>query len=236
MTELAVSAKLKENYDSYYQGESEWRTLGAMDKAENIVQLCTSLPHSDILEIGSGEGAILKRLSDLNFGENLYSIEISHSAVATIRHRNIPRVRECQLFDGYHFPYSDHKFDLVVLSHVLEHAEHPRILLYEASRVAQYVFLEVPLEDTLRLKRDFIFDRVGHINFYSWKTIRGLVQSCGMKVLSQTVTNPSLRVYKYDSGRAGLLKYGFKEFLHWMSPGLACRLFTYHSSIVSRKA
>jgi hypothetical protein len=235
MNELAVSAKLKENYDSYYQGESKWRALGAMDKAENIVQLCRSLPHSNILEIGSGEGAILKRLSDLNFGENLYSIEISESAVATIRHRNIPRVRECQLFDGYHIPYSDHTFELAVLSHVLEHVEHPRILLYEAARVAECVFVEVPLEDTIRLKRDFIFDSVGHINFYSWKTIRCLFQSCGMKVLSQTVANPSLPVYEFASGRAGILKFGIKEFLQWASPGLAYRLFTYHCSLVAGK-
>jgi len=235
MTELTVSARLKENYDSYYQGESEWRALGAMDKAKNIVQLCRALPHDNILEIGSGEGAILKRLSDLKFGENLYSIEISESAASTIGSRNIPRVRECQLFDGYHIPYSDRKFELAVLSHVLEHAEHPRLLLYEASRVAECVFVEVPLEDTVRLKRDFVFDRVGHINFYSWKTIRCLVQSCGMKVLSQTVTNPSLPVYQYDSGRTGILKYGIKEFLRWASPGLACSLFTYHCSLICRK-
>ena len=76
MAEMTVGAKLKENYDSYYQGESEWRALGAMDKADNIVQLCKEAPHGNILEIGSGEGAILKRLSDLNFGENLCSIEI----------------------------------------------------------------------------------------------------------------------------------------------------------------
>jgi hypothetical protein len=236
MAEMAVSTKLKENYDSYYQGESEWRALGAVDKSANIVKLCNETPHGNILEIGSGEGAILKRLSDLNFGEALYSVEISESAVATIRRRNIPRLRECRVFDGYRIPYSDRAFELVVLSHVLEHAEHPRMLLYEASRVAEHVFVEVPLEDTVRLKRDFVLDRTGHINFYSWKTIRSLVQSCGMEVLSQRVTNLSLPVYKHESGRKGILKYGVKEFLHWVSPGLACGLFTYHCSLVCRKA
>ncbi len=234
MAEMTVSAKLKENYDSYYQGESEWRALGATDKADNIIQLCNKAPHANILEIGSGEGAILKRLSDLNFGEDLYSIEISGSAVATILRRNIPRVRECKIFDGYRIPYSARAFELAVLSHVLEHAEHPRMLLYEAGRVAEYVFVEVPLEDTVRLKRDFVFDRTGHINFYSWKTIRSLVQSCGMEVLSQAVTNPSLPVYEYEHGQKGILKYGVKEFLHWASPGLAWKLFTYHCSLLCR--
>jgi SAM-dependent methyltransferase len=235
MSDLAVSAKLKENYDSYYQAESEWRALGAIDKVKNIVDLCGSLPHSRILDIGSGDGAILKRLSDLNFGEELYPIEISESAVATILRRNIPHVREARLFDGYHIPYADRQFDLAVLSHVLEHVEHARMLLYEASRVAEYVFLEVPLEDTVRLKADFVFDSVGHINYYSWKTIRRFVQSCDLRILSQRVTNPSVPVYEYCSGRAGILKYAIKELLRRASTALACRLFTYHCSIVCAK-
>lgn len=235
MNQCAVSAKLKENYDSYYQAESEWRALGAIDKVKNIVDLCSSLPHTRILDIGSGEGAILNRLSELNWVKDLYSVEISESAVATILRKNIPRVRESRIFDGYHIPYDDRQFELAVLSHVLEHVEHPRMLLYEASRVAEYVFLEVPLEDTVRLKPDFVFDSVGHINSYSWKTIRRLVQSCDLNILSQTITNPSLPVYKYCSGRAGILKYAIKELLHRTSTSLACRLFTYHCSIVCAK-
>lgn len=230
--ESAVSTKLKENYDSYYDGESKWRALGAIDKVANIVNLCGSLPHDTILDIGSGEGAILKHLSDLNFGKNLYSIEISESGLGMIRRRNIARVRECQLFDGYRIPYPQRHFDLAVLSHVLEHVEHPRMLLYEMSRVAKFAYIEVPLEDTLQLKREFVFDRVGHINFYSWKTIRHLVQSCDLRIISQKVTNPSPRMYQFRSGRTGVLKHGIKELLLRTSPPMARKLFTYHCSIV----
>lgn len=227
-----VSAKLKENYASYYDGESKWRALGAIDKAQNILDLCCAMPHGRILDIGSGEGAVLKRLSDLNFGEELYSMEISQSAVATILQRDISRVRECRLFDGYSIPYESRQFDLAILSHVLEHTEYPRKLLYEASRVADFVFVEVPLEDTMMLPPDFVFDSVGHINFYSRKTIRRLVQTCDLRVLSQVVTNPSRAVYAYQSGRKGILKYVLKNLLLRAAERLACELFTYHCSIV----
>jgi SAM-dependent methyltransferase len=233
---LVVSAKLKENYDAYYQGESDWRTLGAVDKVKNIVDLCGSVRHNRILDIGSGEGALLKRLSDLHFGEELYSLEISQSAVATILQRRIPGVKECRLFGGYDIPYETHRFHLAILSHVLEHVEHPRKLLLEAARVADYVFIEVPLEDTLRLKPDFVFDRVGHINFYSWKTIRRLVQTCDLQVLSQVITNPSRPVYEYASGRQGAVKYVVKELLLRLSQRLASDLFTYHCAMVCAKA
>jgi ubiquinone/menaquinone biosynthesis C-methylase UbiE len=231
-TDLAVSARLKENYDAYYDGESDWRALGAIDKAGNIVELCASIPHSKILDVGSGEGAVLKRLSDLGFGEALYSLEISQSAVAAINQRSIRGLQECQLFDGYHIPYRDRQFDLVILSHVVEHVEHPRKILHEASRVADYVFIEVPLEDTVRLKPDYLFDSVGHINFYSWKTIRQLVQTCDMRVLSQITTHSSRPMYEYHSGWKGGLKYAVKELFLRVSEPLACRLFTYHSSLI----
>src|SRR5262249_49630709 len=117
---VAVSARLKENYDGYYDGESTWRELGAVGKARNIVDLCARLPHRRNLDIGSGEGAILQRLADGKFGDELYSLEISQSAVSAIGQRGITCLRECRLFDGYAIPYESRQFDLAILSHVLE--------------------------------------------------------------------------------------------------------------------
>lgn len=235
MVDLYVSAKLKANYDNYYEGESEWRCLGAIDKANNIVALCNKYPHKSILEIGSGEGSILKRLSDLKFGGSLYSIEISKTAVETTLQRNIKSLIECKLFDGYNIPHEDNKFDLAILSHLVEHLEYPRKMLYEAARVANYVFIEVPLADNFRLKRDFVFDKVGHINFYSPKTIRRLVQTCNLEVLDQVLTNPSYRVFQFQFGKKGILRYLLKELNLRIIPGLATYLFTYNCSLVCRK-
>jgi len=162
MDKITISDHLRTNYQDYYEdGDSEWRRLGAIGKVNNIVSLCGDLPHSSILEIGAGEGSILKRLSELEFGEELYALEISPSGVETIKNKRISRLIECKVFDGYHVPYDSDRFDIAILSHVVEHVEHPRQLLYEASRVAKYVFIEVPLEDTVRLPRDFVFDKVG---------------------------------------------------------------------------
>jgi SAM-dependent methyltransferase len=235
MKNMTTSNQLRENYENYYEdGDSEWRMLGARDKAANIISLCNSLPHGTILEIGAGEGSILKRLSEMNFGGELRALEISQSGVDTIKSRNIPRLVECLLFDGYDIPYADGRFELAILSHVVEHVEFPRKLLYEAARVAKHVFVEVPLEDTLRLKSDFVFDKVGHINFYSPITIRRLIQTCRLEVLKQIVTNPSKAVHVYRSGRKGLISYYIKEFLLRFLPGAATRIFTYHSALVCK--
>lgn len=235
MKTIATSRRLKDNYEDYYEdGDSEWRRLGAADKCANIVSLCRDLPHATILEIGAGEGAILKGLSDLGFGEKLHALEISQSGVEAIRSKGIPNLVECLLFDGYELPYDDVKLDLAVLSHVIEHVEYPRKLLYEAAWIARHVFVEVPLEDTMRLKTDFVFDKVGHINFYSPVTFRRLVQTCNLEVLKQTVTNPSKAVHRYRYGWKGTVNYYIKELLLKIFPRLATRVFVYHSSLVCR--
>ncbi|MFH0958676.1 MAG: methyltransferase domain-containing protein [Pseudomonadota bacterium] len=150
--------------------------------------------------------------------------------------RHIPRLVECALFDGYNVPYDNSKFDLAILSHVIEHVEYPRRLLYEAKRVAKYVFVEVPCEDTLRLKRDFVFDKVGHINSYSPKTIRRLVQTCNLKVLKQITVNPQKELYTFQKGKKGLINYYIKKYLLYFSPLEATNIFTYHSALICQDA
>jgi SAM-dependent methyltransferase len=237
MESLRISDQLKDNYDDYYKdGDSEWRRIGAMDKAHNIVSLCGDLPRRSIVEIGAGEGSILKRLSELEFGEALYALEISSSGVEVIRSKNIPRLAECVLFDGYTIPFDDDRFDIAILSHVVEHVEYPRRLLHEASRVARYLFLEVPLEDNFRLPEDFVFDRTGHINYYSPKTIRRLVQSCNLNVLRQITTNPSKDTHVFLSRSKGAIKYYVKQFLLKTAPSLATYCFTYHGSLICEKS
>jgi SAM-dependent methyltransferase len=236
MNEIRISDYVKNNYEDYYEDENrEWRRLGALGKTDNIVSLCSNLPRSSILEIGAGEGSILRRLSELNFGEQLYAIEISPSGVKAIQDKRIPRLTECKLFDGYHIPYDNGRFDIAILSHVIEHVEHPGQLRYEASRVAKFVFIEVPLEDTIRLSNDFVFDKVGHINCYSPKTIRRLIQTCNLRPLNQIVTNPSKGTYTYQKGCKGLINYYIKYLLIKTLPGLATKLFTYHGALLCEK-
>lgn len=227
-----ISEQLRLHYADHYEaGSSEWRELGAADKAAHIVDLCSSRPHDSILEIGAGDGSILKRLREVGFGKAWNGLEVSPTGVSTVRGVGFP----CELFDGYNIPHQDAAFDLAVLSHVVEHVEHPRLLLYEAARVARSVFIEVPLEDNIRLKHDFVLDRVGHINFYSAKTIRLLAQSCGLRVLSQVVSNQSLAVYRYQKGSRGVVNHVIKRVLLAANARFATSLFTYHCALLCIK-
>jgi ubiquinone/menaquinone biosynthesis C-methylase UbiE len=235
MKTVGVDPQLQHNYDEYYGEDlTEWREMGAIDKVSNIRQLCASLNPSTVLDIGAGEGSVSQGLADSGFGKSHFAIDISASGVERIRNRNIPTLAECRQFDGYAVPYPDATFDLAILSHVLEHVEHPRLLLNEAARVAGHVFVEVPLEHNRRLPADFVWDSVGHINFYTAKTIRLLVQSCGHQVLEQRETHPARRQYQYRHGRKGTVEYLIKEWALRIVPSVAQSLWTYHSSLLIR--
>lgn len=236
MCGLSVKKDIRGYYEQIRSGDPEWAYLSAASKAKNIVEMCDRYPHRTILDIGSGEGAVLKIMSDQYFGERLYSLEISKAAIEAIREKNIPTLKACTQFDGYDIPYEDKVFDLAILTHVVEHLEHPRKMLYEASRVAKHVFIEVPLEYTLRLKLDYENEDSGHINFYSPKLIRRLVQTCGLQVMDERITNTPLPQWKRSLGRKAYIVYLPVELALRISPRLATTIFTYNCSMVCGEA
>lgn len=232
MADFSITEPYRKQYEGYYDGESEWRRLSAIDKAANLVELCGTVAPTSILEIGAGEGALLARLAGLGFGEQYYALEVSPSGLEVIQKRGIPSLVECRLFDGYLLPYADAQFDLAVMSHVLEHVEYPRKLIYEAMRVAAYVFIEVPLEYTLRLPKNYSPGKSGHINFYSPALIRRLAQTCGLKVIRQVISNPSREVYRYRYGRQGIWRFHLKQIGLKFFPALAVLIWPYHSALL----
>ena len=235
---LSVSKALHANYADYYEDDAaftEWRRLGGIDKCENIIRLCANPEHANILEIGCGDGAILERMAHLGFGSRFTGLEISPSAVRKVQEKKIPNC-EVRMFDGYDLPFPEKRFDLAILSHVLEHVEYPRQLIHDAARVAKTVFVEVPLEDNWRMSHDFVFDRVGHINFYNPRTIRSLIQSCGMTVLDAHLCHSAPAIYIFRKGKfRGMLSYWFKEMALRAMPGLSTSAMTYHYSLAYKE-
>ena len=226
-----------EKYRDYYGEDArrdEWRRVCASAKCANIVRLCGDIPHERILEIGCGSGEILAELCRRKIGSELTGIEISESGLDRLREKSIPCLADARLFDGARVPFQDQTFDLAVLSHVVEHLEHPRMMLYEAGRVAKHVFVEVPLEHTARMKSDFDFNEVGHINFYTAKTIRRLLQTSGMVVERQLIADTSREMLEFMLGRRGIIQHAVRNLALHIAPGLAQRIFVYHCALLAR--
>jgi len=230
---LHVSEEIRSHYDSYYGDPrlARWRSLGAIDKAQNVLALCGDLGVRTLIDIGCGDGAVSNALALRGFAVNRFGVDISQSAISDARRKNIANTT-FDVFDGATIPVLEGHFDLAVLSHVVEHLEYPRVLIREARRVAKHVFLEVPCEHTIRLPRDFTADSVGHINFYTPKTIRRLVQTCGLTVDRELVTGSSLPLLLYQRPLFGYLQYALRATALAVVPTIAPAIFVYHSALL----
>jgi ubiquinone/menaquinone biosynthesis C-methylase UbiE len=228
------------HYDQYFatQQQLAWYELMAVDKSRNVMEICRDVPHDSILDVGAGSGAVLRKLDEADFGTKLFAVDISPSGLQALRATAWKHLVEAREFDGYRIPYADDAFDLAILSHVVEHVEHPRLLLREAARVAKHLYIEVPLEfnrSNRRMKRDFKLDATGHINFYSPDLIRLLVQTCGLLVLRQEARHFSPSAYTFHGSKRRLINYWIKELMLRMAPHWALALFNYHCGILCAK-
>ena len=201
MANSFISTGVKAAYDAYYQAHDEqWRLLGARYKAQHLVNVSKGHTFKKVLEVGAGDGSILYYLDQWKFAPELHALEISKTGVAHIQAKNISSLKSVQEFDGYHIPYPDDSFDVVILAHVLEHVEHERLLLRELKRVAKYQLIEVPKDyrfgvDT-RMKH---FLDYGHINMYTPTSLRFLLQSEGFHIVADECSLIHPEVSKFNA-------------------------------------
>jgi len=184
-TEIVLKSVVSADYDEFYDGASEWRDLGAKFKARNIVEVCNraGFKPKRVLEVGAGEGSVLKHLQATGFGEEYHALEISHSGIAAIEKRGIHGLAKVSWFNGYEIPYGDDSFDAVILCHVLEHVEYERVLLRELRRVAPHHLIEVPLDYRPNVDKNYAqYMSYGHINMYSPVLIRFLLRTEGFMI------------------------------------------------------
>ena len=94
-------------------------------------------PRADILDVGCGNGFIAHHLQSM-LGTTVVGLDVGPSTAARINY--LP-------YDGRHFPVRDQSFDAVLLCYVLHHAQDPRLVLNEVSRVLRDGGLAIIYED-----------------------------------------------------------------------------------------
>jgi len=200
MQESIISGNVKTAYDQFYQKHDEaWRMMSAQYKAQHIIEVCRGLTFTNVLEVGAGDGSILKFLSDQNFAPEYQAVEISASGVDYIKSRDIKNLKAVQVFDGYKLPFDEDSFDLIILSHVLEHVEHERLLLREIKRVAKHCVIEVPRDYRAGVDRRIKhFLAYGHINVYTPTSLRYLLRTEGFEIANDLVSMTEPKVTRFN--------------------------------------
>ena len=182
---IEISKKLKSQYDQQYSDKTEeWRRIGAIGKMENIIAVTRGMQFNNVIDIGAGDGNILSLLSKSNFCQHYTAVEISDSAIAQLKKKNISGLKQIVQFDGYDLPFEDKAFDLAICSHVIEHVEFPRKLLREIKRVSINQVFEIPIDFSFDVDKKFDhFNAYGHINIYTSALFNFLLLSEGFEII-----------------------------------------------------
>jgi SAM-dependent methyltransferase len=236
-------AELESFYEDAYTKEPDeaelyarWRALGAVGKAEHVIELCNrcGVRPDSTLDVGCGDGALLSELHRRGFGGRLAGVEISDAAVAIARER--PEIQSVERYDGLHLAAAGGSYDLGLLSHVLEHVPDPVPLVAEVARACRAVVVEVPLEANWSARRGGKREHaaeVGHLQRLDRRGARSMIARSGQWIACEIEDPLPAEVHRFfasgSSGRvAATAKWAVRAASHRAAAPLARRLFTVH--------
>jgi SAM-dependent methyltransferase len=237
-------------FDEQLNKRHKWLLLGAKEKAKSVIQLTKGLDIKDVLEIGSGTGAVLETLDQLGFGENYYAIEPSEPLYCyMVKRHSISRLVSSESATLENCNLKERRYDLVILSHVLEHVENPAELLSCAFKITDLALLEVPLEGNVigNLRATFKtyftgFPRQnnsgGHIQFFSRADIRSLIYWCGSEIVNSRLYVPHVQMRMIrDNGTIAKRTYAKLVCVLNLVLGdwLWCRFYYGHYAVLVRR-
>lgn len=215
-------------HDYYTDAVAAKRAIAAVQSVDHLLAL-TDGNLGSVVDVGSGEGAVLQEIDRRGVASTIDAVEISASGIERINSRHLPSLRSVRSFDGYAIPFPDKSFDTAIAIHVLEHVEHERLFLRELARVAHKVYIEVPLEHTVRLERSIEAGRpYGHINHYTYARFLNLLDTSGLAVQRAKIFANSLAYERFLAGKMkGSIKHAIRSGLLTAAPSLAPKFMVY---------
>jgi ubiquinone/menaquinone biosynthesis C-methylase UbiE len=171
------------NYFNKYESKNPIESWLINRFTSHLADLLEGLSFASLVEVGCGEGYLLKRLEKQLSGVDLLASDISPEIIAKaeILIPNIPKF----VATAYDLPLEDKSRDIVLACEVLEHVEEPEKLLIEAKRVARkHCIFSVPHEPWWRIanmmRGKYLNDfgnTPGHIQHWNKNKLMNLINS-----------------------------------------------------------
>ena len=206
-TLLSGRDRFAQTYERDLAREAMWLQAGAANKADSIELLLEQegLRLSSMLELGCGTGAVTLECQRRGLAQTFTAVDYSATAISHLREQS--RGIRCHVGDVMSLEAHDlaGPYDLVVLTHVLEHLEEPRALLDSLDRALRYryLLLEVPLDDLVasrikNLVRDRRANSAGHVQFFTRSSFETLVEDAGFEILQRRTYAPAVSLEALD--------------------------------------
>ena len=165
-------------------------------KVKNLCSLVPdSLKFSNVLEVGCALGILLNKVADsLNIKER-FGVDISDENInlacklfpaCTFIQGTTENIKSDLLKDN-----PGKRFDLLVLSDIVEHIPEDYDFMKENSRISSYVLFNLPLEKCFmtRNRKYGVEDPSGHLRKYNLQDAVKLVEKSGFGVVASFCTN-----------------------------------------------
>ena len=115
----------------------------------NITALVQRADPRRLLDVGCGEGVVLRHLDRRLHGVSVIGLDVDGTGLRVAQSQNTVSLVQGSVYD---LPFASGSFDLVLCCEVLEHIERPDVAMAELARVSRdRVLLSVPNEPIWRL-------------------------------------------------------------------------------------
>jgi 2-polyprenyl-3-methyl-5-hydroxy-6-metoxy-1,4-benzoquinol methylase len=158
------------------------------------------IPGGRLLDIGCGNGQLLANLQGI--GWQVQGVEVDPEAVEVARGKNL----EVRLGTVKDQNYSDSYFDVITMSHVIEHVHEPIILLEECRRILKtggQIIIRTPNLQSLghSLFKDAWrgLEPPRHLYLYSCESMKTIVERAGFLMQSLVTSAHIARFIYLDS-------------------------------------
>jgi len=165
------------DYDKIWEGgwnDSTRYGPACRHRRRIVAGLIRRVPHARLLDLGCGDGSLIAELSR-RIKADLTGADISGPAIEIAR-RNVPGATFLQL--DLNAPSLPGRYDVVVLSEVLEHIEDDEAVLRQAAAAAPHVVISVPGGPADKVDR-----RYGHFRNYAGNLLKEKLERTGFEVI-----------------------------------------------------
>lgn len=173
--------------------EMSFSQYGALDhpfRRKTINFLSEHIKESDsVLDLGCKYGEISYLLSTI--ARTVTDIDYDRKAIEKAKNTYNSSNLRFQHADAYDFLMgTSEKFDVLVLSHVLEHLDEPKAFINRFKGFFKKVYIEVPdFEATylnqyrLKIGNELLYTDVDHISEFDRDDMEHLIQDCSLKII-----------------------------------------------------
>jgi len=157
--------------------------LLAKSRAEYLSEKLNNLNNYEILDVGAGHGYIIDALKNKFPNSITFAVEID-----TQMHDTLAKKTE-QVFSSWK-DITNTKFNLIIISHVLEHIVNPVEFLLELKSLVKkdgFIFIEVPNNDDFHKK-----SLESHLTVFNKNAIERLVKEIGMEIVELVIIGQKL--------------------------------------------